>query len=106
MIRLVLSDLDATLIWRDDHVVTPFALGAIHALRAAGVHFAPCTGRIYRDLPAMFAGDKDACSTAVTSNGQLVYLDGELVEKVVRLAKELGREIATPDEARKILSLA
>ncbi|WP_417231130.1 HAD family hydrolase [Thermophilibacter sp.] len=82
MIRLVLSDLDATLIWRDDHVVTPFALGAIHALRAAGVHFAPCTGRIYRDLPAMFAGDKDACSTAVTSNGQLVYLDGELVEKV------------------------
>ena len=82
MIRLVLSDLDATLIWRDDHVVTPFALEAIAALRAAGVHFAPCTGRIYRDLPAMFAGDKDACSTAVTSNGQLVYLDGELVEKV------------------------
>lgn len=82
MIRLVLSDLDATLIWRDDHVVTPFALEAISALRAAGVHFAPCTGRIYRDLPAMFAGDKDACSTAVTSNGQLVYLDGELVEKV------------------------
>ena len=28
-----------------------------------------------------------------------------LVERVVRLAKELGREIATPDEARKILSL-
>lgn len=31
--------------------------------------------------------------------------NGELVEKVVRLAKELGREIATPDEAREILSL-
>lgn len=29
----------------------------------------------------------------------------ELVEKVVRLAKELGREIATPDEARQILGL-
>ena len=29
-----------------------------------------------------------------------VYDDnGELVEKVVRLARELGREIATPDEA-------
>ena len=27
-------------------------------------------------------GDESACSTAVTSNGQLVYLDGELVEKV------------------------
>ena len=30
----------------------------------------------------MFAGDEAACATAVTSNGQLVYLDGELVEKV------------------------
>lgn len=28
-----------------------------------------------------------------------------LVERVVRLAKELGREIATPDEAREILGL-
>ena len=82
MIRLVLSDLDATLIWRADHVITSFGLEAIRALRAAGVHFAPCTGRIYRDLPRMFAGDEEACSTAVTSNGQLVYLDGELVDKV------------------------
>ena len=82
MIKLVLSDLDATLIWREDHVVTRFALDAIHALQAAGVHFVPCTGRIFRDLPRMFAGDEAACATAVTSNGQLVYLDGELVEKV------------------------
>jgi 3-keto-5-aminohexanoate cleavage enzyme len=28
-----------------------------------------------------------------------------LVERVVRLAKELGRQIATPDEAREILGL-
>ena len=82
MIKLVLSDLDATLIWRDDHVVTPFALDAIHTLQDAGVHFVPCTGRIFRDLPRMFAGDEVACATAVTSNGQLVYLDGELVERV------------------------
>ena len=42
-----------------------------------------------------------------------VYIDkgipadsnGQLVEKVVRLAKELGREIATPAEAREILGL-
>jgi 3-keto-5-aminohexanoate cleavage enzyme len=31
--------------------------------------------------------------------------NGELVEKVVRLAKELGREIATPEDARQILGL-
>ena len=38
--------------------------------------------------------------------GRKAASNGELVEKVVRLAKELGREIATPDEARKILGLA
>ncbi len=31
--------------------------------------------------------------------------NAQLVEKLVRIAKELGREIATPDEARKILGL-
>jgi uncharacterized protein (DUF849 family) len=35
----------------------------------------------------------------------LAKSNAELVEKVVRIAKELGREIATPDEARSILGL-
>lgn len=39
------------------------------------------------------------------SKGVLAKSNGELVEKVVRLAKEFGREIATPAEAREILSL-
>ena len=39
------------------------------------------------------------------SKGVLAKSNGELVEKVTRLAKELGREIATPEEARKILNL-
>ena len=37
--------------------------------------------------------------------GQKAGSNGELVAKVVRIAKELGREIATPAEAREILSL-
>ena len=37
--------------------------------------------------------------------GHKAASNGELVAKVVRLAKELGREVATPDEARKILGL-
>lgn len=40
------------------------------------------------------------------SKGVLAKSNGELVEKVVRMAKELGREIANPHEARKILGLA
>lgn len=39
------------------------------------------------------------------SKGVLAKDNGELVSKVVRIAKELGREIATPAEARKILGL-
>ena len=37
--------------------------------------------------------------------GHKAASNGELVAKVVRMAKELGREIATPAEAREILSL-
>lgn len=39
------------------------------------------------------------------SKGVLAKSNAELVEKVVRLAKELGRDIATPKEARQILGL-
>jgi len=39
------------------------------------------------------------------SKGVKAKSNAELVEKIVRIAKELGREIATPDEAREILHL-
>lgn len=39
------------------------------------------------------------------SKGIPAKSNGELVEKVVRLSKELGREVATPKEAREILGL-
>ncbi|MFX1378993.1 MAG: 3-keto-5-aminohexanoate cleavage protein [Promethearchaeota archaeon] len=39
------------------------------------------------------------------SKGKLAKTNGEFVEKVVRIANELGREIASPSETRKILGL-
>lgn len=39
------------------------------------------------------------------SKGVLARSNGELVEKVVKIAKEFGRDIASPDEARKILGI-
>lgn len=39
------------------------------------------------------------------SRGVLAKSNAELVERIVRIAKECGREIATPDEARGILSM-
>jgi len=37
--------------------------------------------------------------------GVLAQSNGELVQKIVRIAKELGRSIASPNEARKILNI-
>lgn len=39
------------------------------------------------------------------SRGVLAKSNAELVEKAVRIAKELGREIASPDETRRILGI-
>jgi uncharacterized protein (DUF849 family) len=39
------------------------------------------------------------------SKGRLAKSNAEMIEKMVRIARELGREPATPDEARKILGL-
>lgn len=39
------------------------------------------------------------------SKGVLARSNGELVEKMVRISRELGREVATPAEARRILGL-
>lgn len=39
------------------------------------------------------------------SKGVPAKSNGELVEKVVEMAKLLGREVATPDEAREILNI-
>lgn len=39
------------------------------------------------------------------AKGRLAASNAELVERIARLARELGREVATPDEARQILGL-
>jgi 3-keto-5-aminohexanoate cleavage enzyme len=39
------------------------------------------------------------------SKGVLAKSNAELVERVVRLAKELERPVATPDETRQILGI-
>lgn len=37
--------------------------------------------------------------------GELAKSNAQLVERIARMAAEAGREVATPDEARKILSI-
>lgn len=37
------------------------------------------------------------------SAGQYARTNAELVEKIARISRELGREVASPDEARQII---
>ena len=37
---------------------------------------------------------------------ELAQSNAQLVKRVVRLARELGREVASPDEARQIMRLS
>jgi 3-keto-5-aminohexanoate cleavage enzyme len=39
------------------------------------------------------------------NRGELVKRNSQFVERIVRIAEDYGREVATPDEARKILRL-
>jgi 3-keto-5-aminohexanoate cleavage enzyme len=40
------------------------------------------------------------------SKGILAESNAQMVQKIVRLSREMGREVATPDEARRILNLS
>jgi 3-keto-5-aminohexanoate cleavage enzyme len=39
------------------------------------------------------------------TKGVLAKTNAQFVERIVRIAQEYGREIATPDESRRILNL-
>jgi 3-keto-5-aminohexanoate cleavage enzyme len=40
------------------------------------------------------------------SKGALAKTNGELVEKVVRIAKNMGKEIANPQDTREMLEIS
>ena len=79
MIRLVLTDLDDTLIPAGARCLSGHAAQAIHAALDAGVRFGPVSGRPPYAMQRMFAGDEALFSTGVYVNGQVIYIDGELV---------------------------
>ena len=79
MIKLVLSDMDDTLLpFGRDHV-SARTVAAIHACQECGIDFGPASGRDYAELASFFQGDVACYSTGVLVNGQKVYYQGELV---------------------------
>lgn len=78
-IKLVLSDMDGTLLPFGSHEVSSRTIDAIHALREAGIAFGPSSGRERSDLIRYFHYDDLSVATGIMGNGKLVYLDGRLV---------------------------
>ena len=81
MIKLVLTDMDNTLIpFGNDHA-SERTLAAIHACLESGVVFGPATGRNRSEVAGFLCYDEAAYQTAVLVNGQQVYLQGKLVQQ-------------------------
>lgn len=81
MIKLALTDLDDTLIPAGAPHASARAMEAIHRMLDAGLHFGPVTGRVPAAMRWMFCGDEACGQTGAYVNGQLVYVDGELVHE-------------------------
>ncbi len=81
MIKLVLSDMDNTLIWYGGNGVTRRTIDAIHACQSEGIVFGPATGRNLLEVAGFFRQDEASYATAITVNGQQVFLEGRLLQE-------------------------
>ncbi len=81
MIKLALTDIDNTLIPLGAPHASMHAIAAIHAMLDAGLHFGPVSGRVPAAMRWMFGGDEACSQTGAFVNGQLVYVDGQLVHE-------------------------
>ena len=73
MIKLVLSDMDNTLVPFGNRRVSDFTRKAIHTLlEETDIAFGPCTGRDYVELMRLFSLDEACMQTGVMSTGKRV----------------------------------
>lgn len=80
MIKLVLSDIDGTILPHGQKRISARAKLAIHLLDQAGIAFGPSSGRERGALFQPFWGDHRLYDTGILSNGKKVYLRGKLVD--------------------------
>lgn len=110
MIKLVLTDMDDTLIPAGHDGASDYAIEGIHAMQAAGLHFGPVSGRQPSAMGWMFRNRAECFSTGAFCNGQVMFVDGEVVAShatdnaaLMRLADYLEQE--TDDTYLKVYGL-
>ena len=79
MIKLVLSDVDGTLIPLGGKGPSARTMRAIAQVQQAGIRFGLATGRDIVELMQLFGGDDLAFRTGILSNGKKIVVDGEVV---------------------------
>lgn len=110
MIKLVLTDMDDTLIPAGAPRVSARAIDAIHVAQKAGVHFGPVSGRQPDAMEWMFPQNPECYATGAFCNGQVMIVDGDVVDAkaldndaLMRLATFLEEE--TDDTFLKVYDL-
>lgn len=79
MIRLVLCDMDGTLLPFGHQEVSARTLAAIEALRRAGIGFGPASGRELEDVMGFFGKGSVTIENGILANGKYVLAGGEVV---------------------------
>ena len=105
MIKLVLSDMDNTLVPFGNKRVSDFTRKAIHTLlEETDIAFGPCTGRDYVELMRLFSLDEACMQTGVMSTGKRVLYKGKTISLSVFDHKMLqGVADAIADEKNMFL---
>jgi len=83
MIKLVLSDMDNTLLPWGQKTVSPRAMEGIREMQEEGIVFAPASGRAFSELVKFFDNDTSILRSAITANGLVVHLNGEEISRSV-----------------------
>ena len=81
MIKLVLTDVDGTLVPMGAGRLSDRSRAAAHALADVGVRFGLSTGRDVFELERMFEGDAALYGNGILSNGKKIMVDGERSEE-------------------------
>ena len=79
MIRLVLSDIDGTLVTPGRRRTSERTIAAIRQLKFAGIEFGPATGRPYRDALAFLGDDPAMLDCAILNNGRTIISAGRII---------------------------
>lgn len=78
-IKLILSDIDGTIMPAGASTVSPRTVAAFRAALDSGIMAGPASGRGLVQIAPFFRGDAACCQTAIATNGLEVYCAGEKI---------------------------